>query len=118
MRQRDLTYEPDLRSEFDVTLLRRIGMSPSEQKAGDHRPLAGPVRQQAEVSQHFGRSIQLTITADIITQATPYQQAQAQHAAKQKEVKESLAQDPLLQGLLSTFDASVEKIIMPENENH
>jgi DNA polymerase-3 subunit gamma/tau len=72
---------------------------------------------QEALSKHFGRHIKLTITAGTLTQASPHQQAQAVVQERQAQVKQSLEQDPIMQALLTTFDATVEKVTALDPEN-
>jgi len=71
---------------------------------------------QTALSQHFSRPIRLTIMTGETAQATPYAQAKIQSQARNDAIKQSLDNDPLLQGLLSTFDATIEKVTLEDEE--
>lgn len=65
---------------------------------------------QEALSQHFGRPIKLFITVGEINGATPMMQAQTLQNEREKLAKETIEQDKTVQGILSTFDATIEKI--------
>lgn len=64
---------------------------------------------QAALSQYLGRSIKLTIAVGEVN-ATPMIQAQEQAILREKQAKEAISQDKTVQDIMSTFDATVEKI--------
>jgi len=69
---------------------------------------------QAAISQYLGRPIKLTITVGEVV-ATPMMQAAEQAILKEQQAKASIEQDKTVQGLVSTFDATVEKITVVDS---
>lgn len=64
---------------------------------------------QQALSQYLGQDIKLTIVVGQV-QTTPMKQAQEQAILREQQAKASISQDKTVQGIMSTFDATVEKI--------
>ncbi len=76
-----------------------------------------PVRQtqiQEALSHYFGKPIKLTIQLGDVGTGSPIKVAEVQAQRKVEEAHSSIEQDKVVQNILSTFDATVEKISVKE----
>ncbi len=82
------------------------------------KAVLNPQRQQQiqdALSQFFGQAIKLTITIGDVQGGSPILVAQEQAQKRQDHAKTSIEQDAVVQDIISTFDATVEKITVKES---
>ncbi len=82
------------------------------------KAVLNPQRQQQiqdALSQFFGQDIKLTITIGDVQGGSPILIAQEQAQKRQDHAKTSIEQDAVVQDIISTFDATVEKITVKES---
>jgi hypothetical protein len=65
---------------------------------------------QEALVQYFGYPIKLSIAVGDVQSGTPLMIAQAQEQLRTTQAKTAIEQDKTVQNILSTFDATVEKI--------
>lgn len=67
---------------------------------------------QQALSQYLNQALRLKIQVQTLAQATPAQQSQALIQARERQAQEGVEQDEVVQDIVSTFDATVEKIVL------
>ncbi|MFI4937108.1 MAG: DNA polymerase III subunit gamma/tau [Candidatus Berkiellales bacterium] len=65
---------------------------------------------QDALNQYFGRPIKVAIKVGQVKEATPSMQKAKEVNERQAQVKQAVEQDKTIQNILSTFEATVEKI--------